>query len=168
MKSAWNHPQVNEVDSIGQTALFYAITHCQARIWCSGNMSSNNGIMRWKWYHTLPGKDIIWWQYLALVMISPIAVCQTRIIMQCLGRQQYHAKMKCNGNVFTHCQARLSSDDNTTQHYHVLAMITHIARLGFLSDDNSRQQYFALVMISHIARQGFYLMTIPGHNILHW
>ena len=27
-----HQPQVNEVDSIGQTALFYAITHCQARI----------------------------------------------------------------------------------------------------------------------------------------
>ena len=29
--------QVNEVDSIGQTALFYAITHCQASILCNGN-----------------------------------------------------------------------------------------------------------------------------------
>ena len=33
-----HEPQVNEVDSIGQTALFYAITHCQARFLFKGNV----------------------------------------------------------------------------------------------------------------------------------
>ena len=53
-----HEPQVNEVDSIGQTALFYAITHCQARVLFKGTVRQE------KYAMGIIGKDF---------MQSPIA-----------------------------------------------------------------------------------------------
>ena len=93
-----HEPQVNEVDSIGQTALFYAITHCQARVLFKGTVRQE------KYAMGIIGKDF---------MQSPIArqgffkgKCQERILCNDIARQRYQI---CNGNDIIHCQSRILS-----------------------------------------------------------